>query len=75
MRDLSLDFFMAAKALSDIRRKFIVLNYAKETGNVSKACRFIMVYQEKLTINRNKYIKNEEQAFVNLKYYPYNLTI
>lgn len=75
MRDLSLDFFYGSKSTIRHQTKFIVLNYAKETGNVSKACRFIMVYQEKLTINGNKYIKNEEQAFVNLKYYPYNLTI
>lgn len=31
---------MTAKALSYIRRKLRVLNYAKEIGNVSKACRY-----------------------------------
>jgi len=31
---------MTTKAQADIRRKLKVLNYVKENGNVSRACRF-----------------------------------
>ncbi len=32
---------MTTKAQADIRRKLKVLNHVKETGNVSKACRYL----------------------------------
>jgi len=34
---------MNAKAHSDIRRKLKALNYAKEIGNITKACRYFKV--------------------------------
>lgn len=37
---------MTAKAHSDIRRKLKVLNYAKEIGNITKACRYFGISRE-----------------------------
>lgn len=37
---------MTTKAQAGIRRKLKVLNYVKENGNVSKACRFFGISRE-----------------------------
>lgn len=37
---------MNVRAQSDIRRKLRVLNYAKDIGNISKACRYYGISRE-----------------------------
>lgn len=66
---------MTAKALSDIRRKLKVLNYAKEIGNVSKACRYYGISRETYYQWKRAYEKDGEKVLVNSKPCPYNLTI
>lgn len=66
---------MTAKALSDIRRKLKVLNYAKEIKNVSKACRYYGISRETYYQWKRAYEKDGEQAIINSKPCPYNLTI
>lgn len=66
---------MNAKAQSDIRRKLRVLNYAKEINNVSKACRYYGISRESFYQWKRAYEKEGEQALVNSKPCPYNLTI
>ena len=66
---------MTAKALSDIRRKLKVLNYAQEIGNVSKACRYHGISRETYYQWKRAYEKGGDQALVNSKPCPYNLTI
>jgi len=66
---------MTAKALSDIRRKLRVLTYAKEIGNISKACRYYGISREAYYQWKRAYEKNGEQALINSKPCPYNLSI
>jgi len=43
---------MTAKTRSDIRRKLRILNHAKETGNVSKTCRYFGIGREKHYVDK-----------------------
>lgn len=66
---------MNAKAQSDIRRKIRVLNYAKEIGNISKACRYYGVSRETYYQWKRAYEKGGEEALINGKPCPYNLKL
>lgn len=63
---------MNAKALSDIRRKIRILQYGKETGNVSKACRYFGISRETYYKWKLDYESNGEKALVNSKPCPQN---
>lgn len=66
---------MTAKALSDIRRKLRILNYAKEIGYILKACASHGISRETYYQWKRAYEKDGEQVLVNSKPCPYNLTI
>ena len=63
---------MTTKAQSDIRRKLKVLNYVKENGNVSKACRFFGISRETYYKWKRDYEAKGESALINSKPCPQN---
>ena len=66
---------MNVRAQSDIRRKLRVLNYAKDIGNISKACRYYGISRETFYKEKRAYETKEEKALINSKPCPYNLAI
>jgi len=63
---------MTAKARSDIRRKLRILNHAKETGNVSKTCRYFGISREIFYRWKRAYDEYGEKALINSKPCPQN---
>lgn len=63
---------MNIKAIADIRRKLKVLSYAKEIGNVSKACRYFGVSRETYYQWKRDYERDGERALINSKPCPQN---
>lgn len=63
---------MNTKAIADIRRKLKVLNYGKEIGNVSKACRYFGVSRETYYKWKRDYEREGERALINSKPCPEN---
>lgn len=60
------------KAQRDIKRKLGVLNYAKEIGNVSKACRYYGISREAFYTWKRAYERHGEKALINSKPCPEN---
>ena len=63
---------MNAKEQSDIRRKLRVLNYVKENGNVSKACRYFGISRETYYKWKHDYESKGEASLINSKPCPQN---
>ncbi len=63
------------QAQRDIRKKLRVLNHAKETGNVSKTCRYFGISRETFYQWKRKYEQHGEEALVNSKPCPENPTL
>lgn len=63
---------MSTKEQADIRRKLKVLNYGKEIGNVSKACRHFGISRETYYKWKKDYEENGESALINSKPCPQN---
>ena len=55
------------KAQRDINRKLRVLNYAKEIGNISKACRYFGISRESFYRWKQPYDTRGEKALINKK--------
>lgn len=60
------------KAQRDIKRKLRILNYAKEIGNVSKACRYFGISREAYYQWKRAYERHGEKALINSKPCPEN---
>ena len=60
------------KAQRDIKRKLRVLNYAKEIGNISKACRYFEISRETFYQWKKAYEQHGEKAMINSKPFPQN---
>ena len=60
------------KAQRDIKRKLRVLNYAKDIGNVSKACRYFGISRETFYLWKRAYERFGEKALINSKPCPEN---
>ena len=63
---------MKAKEQSNIRRKIRVLNHAKETGNISKTCRYFGISREICYQWKRGYEAYGESALINSKPCPQN---
>jgi len=63
---------MTTKAQADIRRKLKVLNHVKETGNVSKACRYFGISRETYYKWKRDYESKGEPGLINSKPCPQN---
>jgi transposase-like protein len=63
---------MTTKAQAEIRRKLKVLNHVKETGNVSKACRYFGISRETYYNGKRDYESKGETALMNSKPCPQN---
>jgi transposase InsO family protein len=63
---------MSPKELSDIRRKLKVLEYVKEHGNISKACRYFGISRETYYVWKRAYEAKGERALINSKPCPQN---
>lgn len=63
---------MNAKALSDIRRKLRILEYGKQTRNISKACRYFGISRETYYQWKRDYEQKGEKALINSKPCPEN---
>jgi transposase-like protein len=63
---------MNAKALSDIRRKLRILEYAKQIRNVSKTCRHFGISGEIFYQWKREYEREGEKALINSKPCPQN---
>lgn len=63
---------MNTKEQSDIRRKLKVLNYGKESGNVSKTCRYFGISRETYYKWKRDYEQKGESALINSKPCPQN---
>ncbi len=63
---------MTTKAQADIRRKLKVLDYVKESGNVSLACRFFAVSRVTYYKWKRDYEARGEPALINSKPCPQN---
>lgn len=66
---------MTAKSHSDIRRKLKVLNYAKEIGNITKACRYFGISRETFYQWKRAYEVHGETGLINNKPCPVNLKL
>ena len=51
------------KAQRDIKRKLRVLNYAKEIGNVSKACRYFGISRETFHLWKRAYEQHGDKPY------------
>ncbi len=60
------------QAQRDIRRKLGVLNYAKEIGNVSKACCYFGISLEAYYQCKRAYEEHGDKALINSKPCPEN---
>jgi transposase InsO family protein len=60
------------KAQADIKRKLAVLNHAKETGNISKTCRYFGISRMVYYKWERRYEKLGEQGLINGKPCPSN---
>ena len=60
------------KAQRDIKRKLRVLNYAKQIGNISKACRYFGISRETFYQWKRAYEQHGETALINSKPCPEN---
>jgi transposase InsO family protein len=63
---------MNAKARSDIRRKLRILNHARQTGNISKTCRYFGISREIFYQWKRAYEAHGETALINSKPCPQN---
>ena len=54
---------MNKQALHDILRKSKVVKYAKEIGNISKACRYFGICRETFYEQKRRYEKEGEKLF------------
>lgn len=59
----------------DISRKLRVLNHAKESGNVSRTCRYFGVSRETFYQWKKTYARDGERALINSKLCPQNLKL
>jgi len=66
---------MTVKEKRDIKRKLNVINYAKKTGNVNKACRHYGVSKTIYYEWIKKYKKQGEKGLINQKPCPENLKL
>ena len=66
---------MTRKERSDIKRKLDVIKYAKEIGNISKACRHYGVSKNIYFKWLRRYQKEGEQGLINKKPCPQNLKL
>jgi IS30 family transposase len=60
------------QAQRDIKRKLKVINHAKETGNITKTCRYFGISRQSFYIWRKLYEEFGEQGFINSKPCPIN---
>ena len=60
------------QAQYDISRKLRVLNYAKQIGNVSQACRYFGISREIFYQSKRSYQQRGEAALINSKPCPQN---
>lgn len=63
---------MNLKAQSDIRRKLKILNHGKESGNVSKTCRYFGISRETYYQWKRSYEQHGEVGLINSKPCPEN---
>ena len=63
------------KAQADIKRKLAVLNHAKETGNISKTCRYFGISRMVYYKWKRRYDKLGEEGLINGKPCPSNPNI
>lgn len=63
---------MNKKAQQDISRKLRVLNHAKETGNVSKTCRYFGISRDTFYQWKKAYASLGERGLINSKPCPEN---
>ena len=56
----------------DISRKLKVLNYAKESANVSKACRYFGIFLENFYTWRRGYEAHGEKSLIDSRPWPEN---
>ena len=63
---------MDRKTQHDITRKLKVLNYAKETGNIAKTCRYFGICRETFYTWKRAYETYGKEALVNNKPCPEN---
>lgn len=66
---------ISSKSKRDIKRKLAVLNYAKETGNVIKACRHFGISKTIFYKWKAKYASEGEKGLINKKPCPENLKL
>ena len=52
----------------EIKRKLRVLNHAKETGNISKTCRFFGISRQSFYVRKRTYDKYGEQGLAPKKH-------
>ena len=52
----------------EIKRKLRVLNYAREVGSVSKACRFFGISRQSFYVRKRAFEKFGEQGLAPKKY-------
>jgi transposase len=63
---------MTKKALSDIRRKKKVLDYAQKLGNVSQTCRYFGISRETFYQWKRAFKERGEEGLINQKPCPQN---
>jgi transposase InsO family protein len=66
---------MTTKTKRDIKRKLNVINYARKTGNVHKACRHYGVSKTIFYVWLARYKKDGEEGLINQKPCPENLKL
>jgi transposase InsO family protein len=66
---------MSKQAKRDIRRKLKILNHARETGNISKTCRYFGISREIFYQWKRSYDSLGETALINSKPCPENRSI
>ena len=66
---------MPKQAKRDICRKLKILNHARETGNISKTCRYFGISREIFYQWKRSYESHGETALVNSKPCPENRSI
>ena len=66
---------MKANEIRDINRKLPVLNHAKQSGSVTKTCRYFGISRESFYKWKRAYERSGERALINSKPCPENLTL
>ncbi|WP_022664558.1 helix-turn-helix domain-containing protein [Desulfospira joergensenii] len=61
---------MDQQAQRDINRKLKVLNHAKDSGNVSKTCRYFGIARTTFYEWKNNYAEKGETGLINSKPFP-----